>query len=164
MSDTIWLIDKMFQLYKFCSPNKTTLDILKFYYTSISGGRFSSECQKGRFVIFCLLYRLQYFVNFFYYKIIESTKHWYRWCLQSKWNYYEKRFLLLVFRCKRSWLNKQKGIQCFGVYFMLGSHCRVICYERHDWPFVADRRKLLNRPKFYYDQHDCHDWQSATDC
>ena len=33
---------------------------------------------------------------------------------------------------------------------MLGSHCRAICYERHDWPFVADRRIFLNRPKFYY--------------
>ena len=50
------------------------------------------------------------------------------------------------------------------IYLMLGSHCRAICYERHDWPFVADRRNFLNRPKFYYDQHDCHDWQRATDC
>ena len=49
-------------------------------------------------------------------------------------------------------------------FVMLGSHCRAICYERHDWPFVADRRNFLNRPKFYYDQHDCHDWQRATDC
>ena len=23
--------------------------------------------------------------------------------------------------------------------FMLGSHCRAIRYEHHDWPFVADR-------------------------
>ena len=22
---------------------------------------------------------------------------------------------------------------------MLHSHCRAICYDRHDWPFVADR-------------------------
>ena len=49
-------------------------------------------------------------------------------------------------------------------YFMIGSHCRAICYERHDWPFVADRRNFLNGPKKIYDQHDCHDWQRATDC
>ena len=24
--------------------------------------------------------------------------------------------------------------------FMLGSHCRAICYKRPDWPFVADHR------------------------
>ena len=45
----------------------------------------------------------------------------------------------------------------FFLPLMLGSHCRAICYKRPDWPFVADRRNVLNRPKFYYDQHDCHD-------
>ena len=55
-------------------------------------------------------------------------------------------------------LRTRRVLSLYNVYgdsallvLMLGSHCCAICYERHGWPFVADRRKILNRPKCYYD-------------
>ena len=34
------------------------------------------------------------------------------------------------------------------IFLMLGSHCRAICYERHDWPFVADRNFFFTVQNF----------------
>ena len=88
--------------------------------------------------------------------------------IRTSWRCFKTNCIVICFTCflySLTWIKNIKNLVLIGWrYLMLGSHCRAICCKRHDWPIVADRRNFLNRPKFYYDQHDCHDWQRATDC